>query len=242
MKRLFAIALALIAMTACTEKRTNPFLTEWDTPFGIPPFEQIQNADYIPALQEGIRQHNAEIQAIIDNPEAPTFDNVIAAFDLSGGLLAKVSGVLFNLSETDNSPELEKVVEEATTLAAQHDNEITFNKDLFAKVEAINKQKEALGLTRLDRYTELRIDLTCLYGLERMRIYAHRQSQKSFLLHALLTRSLVEGRKFVHIVDDEAAYPAVQSVFYLTVGLVRPVEEQFFRREARGKSSEYLSR
>ena len=148
MKRLFAIALALIAMTACTEKRTNPFLTEWDTPFGIPPFEQIQNADYIPALQEGIRQHNAEIQAIIDNPEAPTFDNVIAAFDLSGGLLAKVSGVLFNLSETDNSPELEKVVEEATTLAAQHDNEITFNKDLFAKVEAINKQKEALGLTR----------------------------------------------------------------------------------------------
>ena len=146
MKRL--IALALIAMTACTEKRTNPFLTEWDTPFGIPPFEQIQNADYIPALQEGIRQHNAEIQAIIDNPEAPTFDNVIAAFDLSGGLLAKVSGVLFNLSETDNSPELEKVVEEATTLAAQHDNEITFNKDLFAKVEAINKQKEALGLTR----------------------------------------------------------------------------------------------
>ena len=148
MKRLFAIALALIAMTACTEKRTNPFLAEWDTPFGIPPFEQIQNADYIPALQEGIRQHNAEIQAIIDNPEAPTFDNVIAAFDLSGGLLAKVSGVLFNLSETDNSPELEKVVEEATTLAAQHDNEITFNKDLFAKVEAINKQKEALGLTR----------------------------------------------------------------------------------------------
>ena len=148
MKRFFAIALALFAMIACTNQRTNPFFTDWNTPFGIPPFDQIQNADYLPALQEGIAQHNAEIQAIIDNPAAPTFDNVIAAFDLSGDLLAKVSGVLFNLAETDNSPELEKIVEEATTLMANHENDITFNKALFAKVEAINKQKASLGLTR----------------------------------------------------------------------------------------------
>ena len=147
MKRFFAIALAVFAMTACNQ-RTNPFLEEWNTPYGIPPFEKIQNADYLPALQEGIKAHNAEIQAIVDNPEAPTFDNVIAAFDASGDLLAKVSGVLFNLAETDNSDELEKVVEEATTLVAQHDNEVTFNKALFAKVEAVNKQKDALGLTR----------------------------------------------------------------------------------------------
>ncbi len=148
MKRFFAIALALFAMIACTNQRTNPFFADWNTPFGIPPFDQIQNADYLPALQEGITQHNAEIQAIIDNPAAPTFDNVIAAFDLSGELLAKVSGVLFNLAETDNSPELEKIVEEATTLMANHENDITFNKALFAKVEAINKQKASLGLTR----------------------------------------------------------------------------------------------
>ena len=148
MKRFFAIALAVIAMTACTNNRINPFLAEWNTPFGIPPFEQIQDADYIPALKAGIEQHNAEIQAIIDNQAAPTFDNVIAAFDQSGMLLAKVSGVLFNLAETDNSPALEKIVEEATTLVSQHDNEVTFNKALFAKVEAVNKQKSSLGLTR----------------------------------------------------------------------------------------------
>ncbi|MBO4535673.1 MAG: peptidase M3, partial [Bacteroidales bacterium] len=147
MKRFFAIALAVFAMTACNH-RTNPFLEEWNTPYGIPPFEKIQNADYLPALQEGIKAHNAEIQAIVDNPEAPTFDNVIAAFDASGELLAKVSGVLFNLAETDNSDELEKVVEEATTLVANHENEVIFNKPLFAKVEAVNKQKDQLGLTR----------------------------------------------------------------------------------------------
>ena len=148
MKRIFAIAMVLIAMTACTSKRTNPFFAEWNTPFGIPPFEQIQEADYLPALQEGIKQHDAEIAAIIANPEAPTFDNVIAAYDQSGQLLSKVVGVLFNLAETDNTPTLEKIVEEATTLVSQHSNDITFNKDLFAKVEAVNNQKASLGLTR----------------------------------------------------------------------------------------------
>ena len=148
MKKVFAIALALFAMTACTSNRTNPFFTEWDTPFGIPPFEQIREADYIPAIQEGIRQHDAEIEAIINNPEAPTFDNVITAYDLSGGLLNKIVGVLFNLAETDNSPTLEKIVEEATDLISRHANDITFNKDLFAKVEAVNNQKASLDLTR----------------------------------------------------------------------------------------------
>ena len=147
MKRLFAIlAFAVMLMTSCT--KTNPFLAEWDTPYGIPPFDQIKEAHYIPAIEEGIKQHNAEIEAIINNPEAPTFDNVIGAYDLSGGLLAKVSGVLFNLAETDITPTLEKIVDDATTMLSQHENEIIFNKALFAKVEAVNNAKEGLGLTR----------------------------------------------------------------------------------------------
>ena len=148
MRRFFAIALAVFAMTACTSTRTNPFLTEWNTPMGIPPFEQIQEADYLPALEEGIKQHDAEIAAIIANPDSPTFDNVIAAYDQSGLLLAKVVGVLFNLAETDNTPTLEKIVEDATNLMSKHENDITFNKALFDKVKAVNDQKASLGLTR----------------------------------------------------------------------------------------------
>ena len=148
MRRFFAIALAVFAMTACTSTRTNSFLTEWNTPLGIPPFEQIQEADYLPALEEGIKQHDAEIAAIIANPDAPTFDNVIAAYDQSGLLLAKVVGVLFNLAETDNTPTLEKIVEDATNLMSKHENDITFNKALFDKVKAVNDQKASLGLTR----------------------------------------------------------------------------------------------
>ena len=148
MKRIFAIALAIFAMTACTSHRTNPFFEEWNTPFGIPPFEKIQEADYLPAFQEGIKQHDAEIAAIIANTEEPTFDNVIAKFDLSGRLLYKVGGVLFNLAETDITPTFEKIIEEATLLSAQHSNDIIFNKPLFDKVDAIYKQKASLGLTR----------------------------------------------------------------------------------------------
>ena len=147
MKRLFAIlAFTALLMTSCNKK--NPFLTEWDTPYGIPPFEQIKEAHYLPAIEEGIKQHNAEIQAIIDNPEAPTFDNVIGAYDYSGQLLSKVIGVLFNLAETDITPTLEKIVDEAMVKLSQHENEITFNKELFAKVEDLNNRKAELGLTR----------------------------------------------------------------------------------------------
>ncbi|MBQ1679750.1 MAG: hypothetical protein II068_01430, partial [Bacteroidales bacterium] len=67
MKRILAFAIAILAMTACNQ-RTNPFLEEWNTPYGIPPFDQIQITDYLPALQEGIKAHDAEVQAIIDNP------------------------------------------------------------------------------------------------------------------------------------------------------------------------------
>ncbi len=134
-------------MTSCNHK-DNPFLTQWDTPYGIPPFEQIKEADYLPALEAGIEQQKAEIEAIIANEEEPSFDNVIAAFDRSGDILSKVCGVLFNIEETDITPGLEKIVEEATVKTSELENEIYFNADLFAKVKAVYDRKAELGLNR----------------------------------------------------------------------------------------------
>ena len=140
---IFFAALAL--MTSCN--RTNPFLTEWTTPYGIPPFEQIKDADYIPAIQAGIEAQKAEIDAIVASEEEPTFDNVIAALDRSGSLLNKVSLVLFNLSESTNTPAIQAIVEEVTPIVTAHGNDIYMNAALFAKVKAVYDRKAELGLT-----------------------------------------------------------------------------------------------
>ena len=145
LKYIFATVALLAAMTSCT--RTNPFFTEWDTPYGIPPFEQIQDADYVPAINAGIEQQLAEIDAIVASAEEPTFDNVIAALDRSGALLNKVSRVLFNLSESTNTPGIQKIVEEVTPVVSAHSDNIYMNAGLFAKVKAVYDKKAELGLT-----------------------------------------------------------------------------------------------
>lgn len=144
MKKVFLSLAAVMAITAC---QTNPFLQEWDTPYGIPPFGEIELTDYIPAIEAGIKQQTAEIDAIIKNPDAPTFDNTVAALDLSGEILSKVSGVLYNVSETENSPEMEKVIEEATLLESEHHDNIYMNKALYEKIAAVYNADQS-GLTR----------------------------------------------------------------------------------------------
>ena len=133
-----------MAMTSCHQ---NPFLTEWDTPYGIPPFDKITNQDYLPAIKAGIAGQQAEIQTIIDNAEAPDFENVIAAMDRSGAILEKVTGVLFNVSESDANDELNAIVDEAMPLITAHSDEIFMNKDLYAKVKAVYDADQS-GLTR----------------------------------------------------------------------------------------------
>ena len=132
-------------MTACAPK--NPFLQEWDTPYGIPPFDKITLADYIPAVKAGIEQQEKELEAILSNPEAPTFKNTIDPYEQSGEILEKVTGVLFNLQETDGGPEMEKVAEEATELLTALDNSISMNKKFFERVKVIYEADQS-ALTR----------------------------------------------------------------------------------------------
>ncbi len=132
------------ALTACHQ---NPFLQEWDTPYGIPPFDKIKTTDYIPAIKAGIEQQQAEIDAIVANPEAPTFENTIAALELSGNILSKVVGVLYNVSETDQTPELDAVLDEAIPLMTEHESAMSFNKALYQRVAAVYNADQS-GLTR----------------------------------------------------------------------------------------------
>ena len=96
-------------MTACNQK--NIFFQDWNTPYGTAPFSQIKEADYLPALRAGIKEEKAAIQAIIASKEAPTFENTILAMENASPILDKVSGVFFNLSESDSTPEMQAIEE-----------------------------------------------------------------------------------------------------------------------------------
>ena len=147
MKKSLIIVAAALALASCAPKEQNPFMQEWDTPYGIPPFDKIKIEHYMPAIKAGIAEQEAEIKAIVDNPAAPTFENTVAALELSGNLLSKVTGVLYNLSETENSPEMEALIEEATPLQSQHSDNIYMNKKLYERVAAIYNADQS-GLTR----------------------------------------------------------------------------------------------
>ncbi|MCQ2179098.1 MAG: M3 family metallopeptidase [Bacteroidales bacterium] len=146
MKRTIITMAMAFACCACANQQ-NPFMTEWNTPYGIPPFDKITNADYLPAVKAGIAEQTAEIQAIIDNPEAPDFENTVVAFDRSGALLDKVSNVLFNISESDASDELNRIVEEAMPLISEHSDNIFMNPAFFERVKAVYEADQS-GLNR----------------------------------------------------------------------------------------------
>lgn len=149
MKKVFLTIATALMMLACTQKaeRENPFFAQWTTPEGVPPFEQIQVGDYLPAFEEGIRQQQSEIDTIISNTEVPTFDNTIAALDASGQLLAKVSLVFFNLTESDGSDELNKVMEQVLPKVSEHNDNIFMNAKLYERVKVVFDAQESLNLT-----------------------------------------------------------------------------------------------
>ena len=133
-------------MAALSCNKINPFLTEWNTPYGIPDFDSVQEKHYIPAVKMGIRQQEAEIDAIIANSDAPTFENVVEAYEQSGAILSRVTGVLFNVSETDGDESLQKIVEKVLPMLSEHSNNIFMNPYFFAKVKKLYDGMDDLGL------------------------------------------------------------------------------------------------
>ncbi len=121
---------------------TQKFQTKYDTA----PFSQIKNEDFLPAFQEGIALAKAEIDAIVNNPNAPTFENTIEAMAFSGDILDRISSIFFNLNSAETNDELQKIAQEVSPLLSEFSNDIRLNADLFAKVKAVYEQKDSLNL------------------------------------------------------------------------------------------------
>ena len=146
-------AAALVLLAGCKNKQDmeNPFFSEWNTPYDIPDFQRIKTEHYMPAFREGMKQQKEWIDNIANNSEEPTFGNTVIPYEYSGQLLQEVSAVFFNLSECENSPEMEAIAEEVTPLLSAHEDDIALNQKLFARIKAVYDQRESLDLNAEQR-------------------------------------------------------------------------------------------
>ena len=124
----------------------NPFLQPYQTPHGTAPFDRIRLEHYEPAVMEGMKQQNAEIDAIVQNPEAPTFENTIEAYEASGELLERVSSVFGNLMSAETNDEMQALARKLMPLMTEHGNNISLNEALFARIKAVYDQRNQLQL------------------------------------------------------------------------------------------------
>ena len=150
MKNLIFAAAMSCMVCACGQQAAdtdNPFLTEFETPYGTPDFNRIKVENYEPAFMKGIEQQNQEIKAIVENPEEPTFENTIVALDNSGEILARVSGVFFALTEADTNDELMALEGKIAPMLSEHSDNIFLNQDLYKRVAAVHAQEEAGKIT-----------------------------------------------------------------------------------------------
>jgi peptidyl-dipeptidase Dcp len=152
MKKIFIyLAVAGMAISCGQQTKTsdmNPFFEVYNTPFDVPPFDKIVNSHYLPAFEEGMKQHNAEIEAIVNNTEAATFANTFEALDRSGDLLTRVANVFFNIKEAHTNDEMDKIAETVAPLLSQHNDAINLNEKLFARVKAVYEIHETLNLNQ----------------------------------------------------------------------------------------------
>ncbi|MBN1196910.1 MAG: peptidase M3, partial [Candidatus Aminicenantes bacterium] len=130
----------------------NPFFADYGTPFETPAFDRIQVEHYVPAIEEGIRRHQAEVDAIIQNTNAPTFVNTMQALDRTGEFLERVAGVFYSLMSADTTPELQAAAKEIAPRLSAHSDNISLNEKLFARVKALYEQKDELGLDAEQAY------------------------------------------------------------------------------------------
>ncbi len=147
MKKLFFALMIGTIMVACTAKTDNPFFQSYENEYGAPPFDKIKTEHYMPAFTEGMKQHQAEIDSIANNTEAPTFANTIEKMDFSGELLKKVSSAFFNVQSADTNDDLDSIAKEITPELTAHNDNIYLNDKLFQRVKTLYDNRTNLGLT-----------------------------------------------------------------------------------------------
>ncbi len=206
------IALSVIVLASCTSKpeqkpeaeKPNPFLSEYTTPFQVPPFDQIKNEHYLPAFEAGIAEQQAEIDAIVNNAETPTFENTILPYDKSGQTLNRVSNVFFNLNECLTNDKMVAIAEQVLPMLSKHSDAIMMNPKLFERIDHVYQHRNEMGLD------DQQIRVVEKYHQDFMRhgagLNAEQQAELSQINEQLSTLSLQFGN---NLLKENAGYKLV---------------------------------
>ena len=206
------IALSVITLASCTSKpeqkaeaeRPNPFLTEYTTPFQVPPFDQIKIEHYLPAFEAGMKEQLAEVEAIVNNAEPATFENTILPYDKSGKTLSRVSNVFFNLNECLTNDEMVAIAEQVLPMLSKHSDAIMMNPKLFERIDYVYQHRNEMGLD------DQQIRVVEKYHQDFMRhgagLSAEKQAELSQINEQLSTLSLQFGN---NLLKENAGYKLV---------------------------------
>lgn len=143
-KRILAAAGGILCLLSSCDNKMNPLLTDSTLPYGAPQFDEIKTEHYLPAFEQAITEAKAEIDAIVNNPDAPTFENTIAALDEAGGRLNDAAGIFYNLMEADTNDQMQDIAEKVSPMMTEYSMYVSLNEPLFARVKAVYESAEGL--------------------------------------------------------------------------------------------------
>ncbi len=227
-KSVYIIIIAF--MVSCGEKNVNPFFEESSAPFGAIEFDKIESEHYKPAFLEGFKQHKEQIDSIASDTMPTTFENTIEALEASGKLLSRVSGVFFNLNETDADSIMKRTEREITPLFTEHSAYMTMNQRLFEKIVELHNNKNEIGLTReqemtLEKYYRTFVNGGALLSPDDKKKFIDINTQLGLLTIKFADNVLAETNKYkLHITDQN-----------LLKGVPEPILEAAAENAAREK-------
>jgi peptidyl-dipeptidase Dcp len=210
MKKVLLMTLTgvIVSMSGCGTDR-NPFFTEWDTPHGTPPFDQISTDHYRPAFEKGMALHNEEIQLIATNRIEPTFENTIVALDRSGAALRRVENVFDAMLSSMNNDQMKEIAEEILPKMSKHEDAILLNDSLFQRVKAVYEQRDSLSLdteqhTLLKKWYKRFVRGGALLATDQKDRLSEINEELSVLSLKFSNNILAENNRFELVIDDRA--------------------------------------
>ena len=206
---IMAVALAAVSCNTQTKDQGNPFYAEWKTPFGVPPFDQIRNEHYLPAIDSGIALARLQIAEITANEDAPTFANTVAQYDRAGELMSKVAYVFYSQTSANTNDTLEALQMEIAPKMSAFSDEVLLNAELFSRIKVVweNRSAEELNdeeLFLLENMYKSFVRNGALLGPEDQEILKKLNQELSLLTVRFSQNVLEETNSFRLVIDDEA--------------------------------------